>query len=119
MTSSTRLESSVQKEILDWLRAQDDIFVLRINANGLGNKGISDCICCICGFFVAIEFKRDIDGAYGVTKPQEIRGRQIQKANGIWFATDSLDDVKERVQSFRATLKILDNLIYKGEHNGL
>lgn len=101
-STSTKLESSVQKQILDWLRSQDDIFVLRINANGLGNKGVSDCICCVCGEFVAIEFKRDINGTYGVTKPQEIRGRQIRKAGGLWFATDSLEDVMLRVHEIRS-----------------
>lgn len=92
--SSTRTEGAVQGEILGWLRQQPDVFALRIQANGAGNKGVSDCILCYRGRFVALEFKRDLNGTYGVTKPQEIRGRKIKKAGGLWYAVDSLEQVK-------------------------
>lgn len=85
----------VQKEVMSWLRKQPDVFVLRVNANGLGNKGVSDCILCYKGLFIALEFKRDLTGSYGVTEPQKIRGRQIKRAGGQWFAVDNIEQVKE------------------------
>lgn len=91
----TRLESSVQREILTYLRSRPDVYVVRVQANGGGNKGVSDCILCYRGRFIALEFKRDLNGAYGVTKPQEIRGRQVESSGGIWRAVDSLSDVED------------------------
>lgn len=94
-TYSTRREGRVQAEVLRYLRQLPDAFVLRVQANGAGNKGVPDCVLCYRGLFIGIEFKRDLDGAYKVTKPQEIRGRQIQTAGGRWYAVDNLDSVKE------------------------
>lgn len=93
--TSTKRENVVQGTIMTWLRARKDIFVLRVQADGSGNKGVSDCVLCHCGQFIGIEFKRDLHGSYGVTKAQEIRGRQIKHAGGQWYAVDSLAEVKD------------------------
>lgn len=98
---STPLEQNLQKEVLEYLRSRKDVYVVRIQANGSGNKGQPDIIVCHYGQFIGIELKRDIDGAYQVTKPQEIRGRQINAAGGIWKAVDSIADVEQVLELAR------------------
>lgn len=93
-----QLESKVQKDCVDWLRSKK-VYVYRAMGNAMAAKGTPDVLCCIAGQFVSIEFKREYDGAYGVTKPQEVRMRQIRKAGGITAVIASLDDVKELYRS--------------------
>lgn len=45
------------------------------------------------GLFVGIEMKRE-GKLNNVSNAQEIVGRQIKKANGLWFATDDSDVVE-------------------------
>ena len=40
------------------------------------------------GLFVGLEIKRDCDHGYGTTEAQEVVGRKIKKANGIWLSVD-------------------------------
>lgn len=63
------------------------------------NKGCPDLLVCYRGWFIGIEVKADLDGQYRVTKPQEIRGRQIRQAGGYWLAVESLEEVKGFLES--------------------
>ena len=40
------------------------------------------------GLFVGLEIKRDCEHGYGTSDAQEIVGRKIQKAKGIWLTVD-------------------------------
>lgn len=88
------LESKVQRDSIKWLRAQPEVYVYRAMGNAMAAKGTPDILCCIAGRFVAIEFKREHDGAYGVTEPQRIRLRQIERAGGYGFVLTSLLEVQ-------------------------
>ena len=84
-------EQAVQDAVEDYLRSKGCYFY-RAMGNAMAAKGTPDLLCCIDGRFVAMELKREHNGAYGVTKPQEIRMRQIRKAGGLAYAVASVDD---------------------------
>ena len=84
-------ESYVQYGIVNYLESKG-CYVYRAMGNAMAAKGTPDLLCCINGKFVAMEVKREHNGDYGVTKPQEIRMRQIRKAGGFAYAVASVDD---------------------------
>lgn len=56
------------------------------------------------GLFVGIEFKRD-GKLNNVSNAQQIVGRQIQKAGGLWFAVDNSDIVEALMIKFTGEQK--------------
>lgn len=56
------------------------------------------------GLFVGLEIKRD--GHLGeVSEAQEVTGRNIKKANGLWFAVDNTDLVEALLIKFTGEVK--------------
>lgn len=56
------------------------------------------------GLFVGLEIKRD--GHLGeVSEAQEVVGRSIKKANGLWFAVDNTDLVEALLIKFTGEVK--------------
>jgi hypothetical protein len=56
------------------------------------------------GLFVGLEIKRD--GHLGeVSEAQEVVGRTIKKANGLWFAVDNTDLVEALLIKFTGEVK--------------
>lgn len=88
-------EAKLQEDVIAWLKS-NGCYVYRAMGNAMAAKGTPDILCCIDGTFVAFELKKEHNGAYGVTKSQEVRMRQIRKAGGLAYAVASVDEV-ERV----------------------
>lgn len=85
------LESSIQTAIIGYLKGLG-CYVYNAPGSAVSAKGTSDLLVCYKGLFVALELKRP-DGTYGITKPQEIRQRQVRKAGGAAFTVTSIDEV--------------------------
>jgi len=96
MTPEARVKS-VCKKILD----KHGAYYFMPAANGYGRVGVPDIICCINGFFLAIECKA------GSNKPTALQERELDKiaeAGGISMvvneeAMDGLEAVVERLKA--------------------
>lgn len=95
-----RVESEIQRDIIGYLRGLDATYVLNVGGGASTAKGTPDLIVCHHGLFVSIEVKRP-DSSYGVTKPQEIRMRQIRAANGIALVATSVSEVATALAALR------------------
>ncbi len=119
--AQTERERKVQERAMKAIRKYGG-YVYKNAQNMYTEKGRPDLTACIpvsiktlikefgedaiIGIFVGIEMKRS--GYLGnVSDAQEIVGRQIKKAHGIWFATD--DD--NLVESFMLRLTEDNNVI--------
>jgi hypothetical protein len=92
-----RAEHNFETRVRKYIARQPHCWVL---PKGSQVKGVHDVICCIHGWFVSIELKRDDNqGSYGETKAQAIRGRQIMDADGIYRVIDNMDDLVELIKS--------------------
>ena len=99
----TARERKVQKDSIDIIRKYKG-YVYKNAQNMYTEKGRPDLTACIpaklsklveifgedatVGLFVGLEIKRDCDHGYGTTEAQEVVGRKIKKANGIWLSVD-------------------------------
>ena len=101
--AKTERERKVQEKVLRVIRAKNG-YVYK-NAQGMyTEKGRPDLTACIpaklstlvklfgedatVGLFVGLEIKRDCDHGYGTTEAQEVVGRKIKKAYGLWLSID-------------------------------
>lgn len=115
----TDRERKVQEKTMKIVRKYDG-YVYK-NAQGLyTEKGRPDLTACIpvklstleklfgkdaeIGIFVGIELKRDKDG-YDTSDAQEIVGRKIKEAKGLWFSTDDCDLVEALMIKLRGEVK--------------
>ena len=100
--AQTEHESKVQRKTIDILR-KHGCYVYKNAQNVFTEKGRPDLTACIpvelevlervfgsdykVGVFIGIELKRD--GHLGeLSEAQQVVGRQIQRAGGLWFAID-------------------------------
>ena len=84
------LESSIQKEILTYLKHKK-VFHIRFQAQSNIN-GIPDIICCYKGFFLGLELKQEKG------KPTELQLKKLEAINnngGIGVIIKSVEEVKE------------------------
>lgn len=82
-------EQKIQKQILDYLKAEGYYSIKTIVSN---RKGVPDIIACSPGgTFVAIEVKF---GSNKASKLQEWNIQEINKRGGLAFVAYSLDEVK-------------------------
>lgn len=99
------LESKVQQEVLKRLRKLG-CYVYKNAQNMYTEKGRPDLTACvpvkigdnIRGLFVGIELKRP-GHLNGVSEAQEVVGRSIMKAGGIWILSDSLDYIENYIKN--------------------
>lgn len=87
-------EGKVKKEIRDWLTSIGAYHFAPVQM-GMGTRTV-DLLCCLQGRFVAIEVKRP-----GVVEPGKFQAlviKQIAKAKGIAFTTDSLERTVKYLQ---------------------
>ena len=91
-----KTEKELQDAVIEHLE-RNGFYVYRAMGNAMAAKGTPDILCCIHGVFVGIELKLEHHGKYGLTKPQEVRLRQIQKAGGLGFCVTSIEEVEEIV----------------------
>lgn len=88
-----RVESRIQSDILAYLRGLSATYAVNYGGSASGAMGTPDILCCHHGRFIGFEVKRP-DGSYGVTRPQEIRMKQIHNAEGEAYVVDSIYAVK-------------------------
>lgn len=84
------LESKIQKDILNYLRAKR-IFHLRFQAQSNIN-GIPDVICCYKGLFIGLELKQENGRA---TELQKRKLDAINNAGGIGLIVKSVEEVEQ------------------------
>lgn len=97
------LESKVQQEVLKRLRKLG-CYVYKNAQNMYTEKGRPDLTACVpievdgrqYGLFLGIELKRP-GRLNGVSEAQEVVGRQIRKANGLWILSDSPEYIEQYV----------------------
>lgn len=101
--AQTDRERKVQERTLAVVRKYGG-YVYKNAQNMYTEKGRPDLTACIpaklsklvemfgedatVGLFVGLEIKRDCDHGYGITEAQEVVGRKIKKASGLWLAID-------------------------------
>ena len=98
------LESQVQSDVLKRLRKLG-CYVYKNAQNMYTEKGRPDLTACvpvkigdnIRGLFVGIELKRP-GHLNGVSEAQEVVGRAITKAGGIWILSDNIDYIENYIK---------------------
>lgn len=99
------LESKVQQDVLKRLRKLG-CYVYKNAQNMYTEKGRPDLTACVpviiddnrYGLFVGIELKRP-GHLNGVSEAQEVVGRAIMKAGGIWILSDSPDYIENYIKN--------------------
>jgi Holliday junction resolvase len=82
-------EKKLQKKIIKELQ---DLGAYVVKTITVSKNGVPDIICCLNGFFLAIEVKGDTNSA---TKLQEFNINQIKKAKGEAFCVNDFSQVLE------------------------
>lgn len=98
------LESKVQQDVLKRLRKLG-CYVYKNAQNMYTEKGRPDLTACvpakigdnIYGLFVGIELKRP-GHLNGVSEAQEVVGRAIIKAGGMWILSDDADYIENYIK---------------------
>ena len=94
-------EHKVKKKVTELLK-QYEIYYFFPATHGYGRSGVPDIICCIRGYFLAIECKA------GTNKPTALQLREIeriQKAKGVAFVVneDNLDELHTTIKEILRT----------------
>lgn len=98
------LESKVQQDVLKRLRKLG-CYVYKNAQNMYTEKGRPDLTACVpakigdntYGLFVGIELKRP-GRLNGVSEAQEVVGRAIVKAGGMWILSDDADYIENYIK---------------------
>jgi len=89
-----KLEGVVQKEILAYLKSKNFYTVKTMRSN---MNGVPDIICCVHGFFIAIEVKAE-GKKNTATKLQKRHQLDVIKAGGIALICDNVEEVKKAIE---------------------
>ena len=93
-------EHKVKKKVTELLK-QYEIYYFFPATHGYGRSGVPDIICCIRGYFLAIECKA------GANKPTALQLREIeriQQAKGIAFVINE-DNIEELHTTIKEILR--------------
>jgi hypothetical protein len=93
-------EHKVKKKVTELLK-QYEIYYFFPATHGYGRSGVPDIICCIRGYFLAIECKA------GTNKPTALQLREIeriQQAKGIAFVINE-DNIEELHTTIKEILR--------------
>ena len=93
-------EYKVKKKVTELLK-QYEIYYFFPATHGYGRSGVPDIICCIRGYFLAIECKA------GTNKPTALQLREIeriQQAKGIAFVINE-DNIEELHTTIKEILR--------------
>lgn len=90
------------------LKKYPEAYIYVTHVGQYGKRGVPDLVMCILGLFVTVEVKT-VNGK--LTPLQEVEGRRIEKAGGIWMCIygrneDALEELYgqiEEVLSIRLT----------------
>lgn len=94
------LEDSLTDQVRNWLDVQLDVSWYK--ASDRYHKGVSDCIICCCGFFIAAELKAEDKIS---TPHQNLFIASTKRAKGIGGVCYTLHDVKCLIQVARDRYK--------------
>ena len=83
-------EQRIKNEIKRFITAQKGFWSV-IQGGPYSKPGDPDIVCCIKGLYVAIEAKT-INGR--LSDMQILRGKEIERAGGIWIVARSVGDVE-------------------------
>lgn len=75
-------EGKIKKKVVELLHKYN-VWYFFPASNGFGKAGIPDVVACFNGKFISVECKAD-----ATKKPTELqlqRGREIQRAGGVWM----------------------------------
>lgn len=88
-------EQKIKKQIKDYITRIGG-FWSTVQGGPFSKPGDPDLICCVQGRYIGIEAKTPTG------KPTELqlqRGREIQKAGGIWILARSVEDVENGLRN--------------------
>lgn len=87
------------------LKKYPEAYVYVTHVGQYGKRGVPDLVMCIKGLFVAIEVKTDKGK---VTALQELEGRRIEKAGGIFGVMygRNVDQLEEMYETIEEVLSI-------------
>ena len=89
-------EKNVENKIKEYL-FNNGYYYFKVHGSKFMERGIPDLVCCVKGFFVGIEVKRE--GAKNTqSEYQKIHERNILKANGHYILADNLREVVEYIE---------------------
>lgn len=106
-------ESKIQRRVIDYLRSKG-VYVYKNAQNIYTEKGRPDLTACVpttvgqlvtllgedakVGIFFGIEMKRE-GKLNNTSEAQEVVGRQIRKAAGMWLVIDDVEQIKPYVEN--------------------
>ena len=92
-------ESKIKKQIKAILEHYDVYYAMPIGT-GFGNAGVPDFLCCVSGYFIAIEAKA---GDNKPTALQEKHMREIRNAGGVALVINetNLADIEAHIKIAR------------------
>ena len=91
MTPEGKVKAAVRK-VLD----AEGVYYFMPAANGFGRAGIPDIICCVRGFFLAIELKAG-KGKTTALQDREIMAINAHGGRAVVINEDNINEVKEVV----------------------
>ena len=99
MTPEGKVKAAVRK-ILD----AEGVYYFSPAANGYGRAGIPDIICCVRGFFLAIELKAN-KGKTTALQDREIAAINAQGGQAMVVNEININEVKENIQWIKENFK--------------
>lgn len=119
---SKELESKIQRRCQQIIKEEGG-FVFKTHGDMFTRSGIPDLVACIptteevirkmlddgwfkdnkIGIFVGLEIKR-LNQLEDVSKAQEIVGKEIENAGGIWFAIDDSDVAQAIIKTLKGEI---------------
>ena len=92
-------EAKVLDRVLAYLNTRRNTYWIRMYKAPIGTP---DVIACVDGRFFGIEVKDDINGAYTLTAAQKMRGKQIERAGGVFIVVDrnTIEDLNDTIDDW-------------------
>ena len=87
------LEANITRKIKADLEKRENVWFYKTHGHVMARAGVPDIVCCVCGFFVAIEIKR-ISGK--LTKLQEECINEINNKGGNAIVVYGFNDYMEK-----------------------
>ena len=88
---------------------KNNIWALKTWSNGIQRQGVPDLLCCINGFFVAVELKAERG------KPSKLQNWNIEKIResggiGIVLYPNQFDDFMQLIKGLKSVTPMLDGI---------
>lgn len=99
MTPEGKVKAAVRKILVE-----EGVYYFMPAANGFGRAGIPDIICCVQGFFLAIELKAG-KGKTTALQDREIAAINDQGGQAMVVNENNINEVKENIQWIKANFK--------------